>query len=41
MELFRDSKINFVGAMKPAFIISMALVLISARYAADPRRTAA
>ena len=27
MELFRDPKINFVGAMKPAFIISAVLVV--------------
>ena len=30
MEFFRDPKINFVGAMKPAFSLSAALVIISA-----------
>ena len=30
MEFFRDPKINFVGAMKPAFIVSAALVIIAA-----------
>jgi preprotein translocase SecF subunit len=30
MEFFRDPKINFVGAMKPAFILSAILVVVSA-----------
>jgi len=29
MEIFRNPKINFVGAMKPAFIVSAILVLVS------------
>jgi len=30
MEFFRDPKINFVGAMKPAFTVSAVLVLVAA-----------
>lgn len=30
MEFFRDPKINFVGAMKAAFIVSVVLVIVSA-----------
>ena len=29
MEFFKDPKINFVGAMKPAFILSAILVVVS------------
>ena len=29
MELFRNPKINFMGAMKPAFVISMLLITAS------------